>query len=100
MFTIENFTSYILLNFIDMFPFFYGVPVRDRTIASIIIRLYTLNQISIIKNIMFLHRWEDFSTPTKPVDNVVITIKGLQDRNTNILDGRTVENKGKLILYL
>ena len=38
------------------------------------------------------------STPTRPVDNVVITTKGLQDRNINILDGMTVENKGKLIL--
>ena len=36
------------------------------------------------------------STPTRPVDNIVIT-KGLQDRNINILDGTTVENKGKLI---
>ena len=34
------------------------------------------------------------STPTRPVDNVVITTKGLQDKN----DGKTVENKGKLIL--
>ena len=38
------------------------------------------------------------STPTRPVDNVVITTKGLQDRNINILDGTTVENKGKSIL--
>ena len=38
------------------------------------------------------------STPTRPVDNVVITTKGLQDRNIQILDGTTVENKGKLIL--
>ena len=38
------------------------------------------------------------STPTKPVDNVVITTKGLQDRNIHIFDGTTVENKGKLIL--
>ena len=38
------------------------------------------------------------STPTIPVDNVVITTKDLQDRNINILDGTTVENKGKLIL--
>ena len=37
------------------------------------------------------------STPTRPVDNVVITTKGLQDRNMHILDGTTVENKGKLI---
>ena len=38
------------------------------------------------------------STPTKPVYNVVITTKGLQERNIHILDGTTVENKGKLIL--
>ena len=38
------------------------------------------------------------STPTRPVDNVVITTKSLQDRNINILAGTTVENKGKLIL--
>ena len=38
------------------------------------------------------------STPTRPVDNVVIATKGLQDRNISILAGKTVENKGKLIL--
>ena len=38
------------------------------------------------------------STPTIPVDNVVIATNGLQDRNTNIIAGTTVENKGKLIL--
>ena len=37
------------------------------------------------------------STSTRPVDNVVITTKGLQDRNIHIKDGTTVENKGKLI---
>ena len=37
------------------------------------------------------------STPTRPVDNVVIATKGLQDRNINIIAGTTVENKGKLI---
>ena len=38
------------------------------------------------------------STPTRPVDNDVITTKGLQDRNIHILHGTTVENKGKRIL--
>ena len=38
------------------------------------------------------------STPTRPVDNVVLATKGLQDRNINTQAGRTVENKGKLIL--
>ena len=38
------------------------------------------------------------STPTRPVDDVVIATKGLQDRNINIIAGTTVENKGKLIL--
>ena len=40
------------------------------------------------------------STPTRTVDNVVIATKGLQDRNTNVIAGTTVENKGKLILTL
>ena len=39
------------------------------------------------------------STPTKPVDNVVIATKGLQDRNSNVTAGTTVENKGKLIQF-
>ena len=34
----------------------------------------------------------------RPIKNVVITTKGLQDRNNLLLDGRTVENKGKLII--
>ena len=38
------------------------------------------------------------STPTRPVNNVVIATKGLQDRNINTLAGTTVENIGKLIL--
>ena len=38
------------------------------------------------------------STPTRLVENVVITTKGLHDRNVHILDGTTVENKVKLIL--
>ena len=38
------------------------------------------------------------STPTRPVDNVVIATKGLQDKNTNIIAGTTEENKGKLIV--
>ena len=38
------------------------------------------------------------STSTRPVDNVVIATKGLQDRNINTQAGTTVENKGKLIL--
>ena len=37
------------------------------------------------------------STPTRTVDNV-ITTNGIQDRKIHILDGTTVENKGKLIL--
>ena len=37
------------------------------------------------------------STPTRPVDHVVITTKGLQDRSIHILDGTTVENNGKTI---
>ena len=37
------------------------------------------------------------STPTRPVENVVLTTKGLQERNIQMLDGTTVENIGKVI---
>ena len=37
------------------------------------------------------------STPTGPVDSVVVATRGLQDGNLNILAGTTVENKGELI---
>ena len=42
------------------------------------------------------------STPTRPVDNVVIATKGLQERNIYIIAGTTVEKKkkGKLILIV
>ena len=36
-------------------------------------------------------------TPTRTVENVVITTNGLQERNIHILDGTRVENKGKKI---
>jgi hypothetical protein len=45
---------------------------------------------------MFLHRWEYL--PTRPVENVIIRTIELQDRNNLLLDERTMENKGKLIL--
>ena len=43
--------------------------------------------------IYFFFCLEVTSTPTRPVDNVVITTKGVQDRKINILDGTTVEKK-------
>jgi hypothetical protein len=44
------------------------------------------------------YRRQVTSTPIRPVEKVVITTKGLQDRDNLLLDGRTVENKGKSIL--
>ena len=38
------------------------------------------------------------STPTRPVENVVRSTKGLQDKNNLLLGLRRVENKGKLIV--
>ena len=35
------------------------------------------------------------STSRRPVENVVLTTKGLQERNIHMLDRTTVENKGK-----
>jgi len=36
------------------------------------------------------------STPKRTVENVGLTTKGLRDRNIQLLDGITVENKGKI----
>ena len=36
-------------------------------------------------------------TSTRPVENIIITTKGLQERNIQMLDGTTMENKGKTI---
>ena len=47
---------------------------------------------------MWVLKLQVTSTSTRPVDNVVITTKGPQDRHIDILDGTSVENKGKLIL--
>ena len=40
--------------------------------------------------------FEDTSTPTRPVENAVLTTKGLQERNTQLLDETTGE-KGRII---
>ena len=40
---------------------------------------------------------EETTTPTRPVEDVVLTTKGLQERNIQMLDGTTVENKDKTI---
>ena len=37
------------------------------------------------------------STPTRPFENVVLATKGLQERSIQVLDGTTMENKGKTI---
>jgi hypothetical protein len=39
---------------------------------------------------------KETSKPTRPVENVVLTTKGLQERNTELLDGTTVEKIGKI----
>ena len=52
---------------------------------------------SLIRPVQILKETEVTSTPTRHVENVTTT-KGLQDRNNQLLDGGTLENKGKLIL--
>ena len=39
---------------------------------------------------------EETTTPTRPVEDVVLTTKGLQERNTQMLDDATVKI-GKII---
>ena len=36
---------------------------------------------------------EETSTLTRPVENIVLTTKGLQERNSQVLNGSTVKNR-------
>ena len=53
----------------------------------------------ILKTLLKINTFKYYvtSTPTRPVENVVLTTKDLQEINIQILDGTTVENKGKTI---
>ena len=62
----------------------------------------TINRSSLVKALFFefflkMFRtltwtsFEETSTPTRPVENVVIATKGRQEWNTQLLDGTTVE---------
>ena len=42
-----------------------------------------------VTSVSRIQETEVTSTPTRPVENVVITTKGLQDRNINIVNGTT-----------
>ena len=70
--------------------------MKDLLNMNMSISIRTIQE-KIIENKITSQETEVTSTPTRPVENVVITTKGLQDRNIHILDGTTVENKGKTI---
>ena len=77
---------------IELFLSFYvriDLPLFSTVVASIICMFLSCRPFIVITTL---------STPTRPDDNVVITTKGLQDRNIHIIDGTTVENEGKSIL--
>ena len=40
---------------------------------------------------------QETKVTSTPVENAVLTTKGLQERNIQMLDGMTVENKGKTV---
>ena len=75
----------------------YTSIVTD-TIKKIMLWYHMLVKLICSNMVSYILAWAEVtSTPTRPVENVVITMKGLQDRNNLLLEGRTVENKGKLI---
>ena len=70
--------------------FKYHVSCTDGKISvkiNLLFYLY-LSPLSHVSSLATGHTW-------RPVENVVITTKGLQDRKMHILDGATVENIGK-----
>ena len=58
-----------------------------------------MNEAKGITNRNFNTRFKEHRKDFRYAENVVITTKGLQDRNKLLLDGRTMENKGKLISH-
>ena len=48
-------------------------------------------QLELIYNYTYFSIVVEVSTPTRVVENVVLTTKGLQERNTQMFDGTTVE---------
>ena len=83
--------------FLSCRPFVVITTLSTGLVGIEVTSVFWLGQLTVQQNCPS-QETEVTSTPTRPVDNVVITTKGLQDRNINILDGRTVEKKGKLIL--
>ena len=95
---------------IELFLSFYvriDLPLFSTVVASIICMFLSCRPFIVITTLSTPTRPDDnvviitkrqetevTSTSSKPVDNVVITTKGLQQ----LFDGKTVENKGKLIL--
>ena len=75
-----------------------NLPLFSTVVPAIIFVLLSCRPFVAITTLSTLSpETEVTSTPTRPVDNVVIATKGLQDRSTNTIAGTTVENKGKLI---
>ena len=65
-------------------------------VKNVLMEIYALK--FCLKSVSFTKKYHVFA-PTRPVDNVAIATKGLQDRNINILAGTTVKNKDKLIQF-
>ena len=92
-----------IINYDITLPLFSTVlPSNSRLFLScrpfVVIRTFSTGLVGVeVTFVCPRQETEVTSTPTRPVENVVITTKGLQDRNIHIFDGTTVENKRKTI---
>ena len=99
--TFLSFSNYKLHIRINLPLFSTVLPPNSRLFLScrpfVVITTFSKGLVGVEITSVTEVKTEVTSTPTRLVENV-ITTKGLQDRNNLLLDGRTVENKGKLIL--
>ena len=74
---------------------YYFLPIFPPLSHPTAVCFFPVGLLSLIRHfqqvLWVLKETEETSTPTRPVENVILTTKGLQERNTQLLDGTTVE---------
>ena len=91
----------VKINLLLFYLFFTIVP--SNTCVFLSYRLFVANRFSTglvgveVSSVSWLGQLtvetEETSTAIRPGENVVLTMKGLQKRNTQVLDGVTVKNR-------
>ena len=72
--------------------FYLGVQITDE-VRSLYVGSSTITIIRDLNSNCPSQETEETSTSTRPIENVVLITKDLQERNKKVLDGTTVKNR-------